>query len=61
MIVAPCQDCVNRQLGCHATCESYLAYNDQQEDLRKKKMQKYENDKYFVEAAAKHAKRKSKR
>jgi len=24
---APCKDCQKRELGCHATCEDYLAYH----------------------------------
>lgn len=27
MKTAPCKDCQKRELGCHATCEAYLAYH----------------------------------
>lgn len=27
MKTAPCKDCQKRELGCHATCEEYLAYH----------------------------------
>ena len=25
---APCKNCEKRKLGCHATCEEYLAYKE---------------------------------
>ena len=48
MSKSPCKDCVDRQVGCHSTCEKYIAFRKELDDLhevveRKKRM---END-YF--------------
>ena len=28
-MTAPCQNCIDRRLGCHAGCEKYRDYRDQ--------------------------------
>lgn len=30
----PCKDCAKREIGCHAVCESYIKFNQQQEQIR---------------------------
>ena len=29
MKTAPCKDCQKRELGCHTTCEEYLAFHEE--------------------------------
>lgn len=31
---APCRDCVSREVGCHAGCERYKAYEEWRERVR---------------------------
>lgn len=31
---APCRDCANREVGCHAGCEAYKAYAERRERVR---------------------------
>lgn len=33
---APCKGCQDRQVGCHSTCEKYLAYQAEREAIREK-------------------------
>ena len=30
---APCKNCVERKVGCHARCEKYLEFHKQQEKI----------------------------
>lgn len=32
MVKPPCRGCENRRIGCHASCDAYIKYND---ELRK--------------------------
>ena len=32
MIVAPCKDYKDRELGCHAKCEEYIAFRKQRDE-----------------------------
>lgn len=34
-MLAPCKDCEDREVGCHAGCEKYLAYKKEREKLNK--------------------------
>lgn len=39
MIIAPCKDCVGRELGCHSKCERYASYRaakDEEGNKRRK-------------------------
>lgn len=31
---SPCLDCSDRQLGCHATCERYMAFKNQSDEFK---------------------------
>lgn len=31
---APCRDCASREVGCHAGCERYKAYEERRERVR---------------------------
>ena len=31
---APCFGCVDRGLGCHATCQSYIEWTEQREEMK---------------------------
>lgn len=33
---APCKDCPDRQVGCHSTCEKYLAFRKERNELNEK-------------------------
>lgn len=35
---APCKDCPDRVVGCHATCERYIAYDEQRKAIRAQKL-----------------------
>ncbi len=35
-INAPCQDCENRKVGCHSTCDAYITYLKKHREIRKK-------------------------
>lgn len=41
MTKAPCKDCPDRHLHCHSTCEKYIAYNKECEELRQLKYAYY--------------------
>lgn len=45
----PCIDCVERALGCHATCERYLAARAAADARREAARQKRDGDKAAVE------------
>lgn len=34
---APCKDCTERAAGCHSTCEKYIAYDKERQEIRGKK------------------------
>jgi len=34
---APCKDCTERAAGCHSHCEKYIAYDKEQQEMRKKR------------------------
>lgn len=34
---APCKDCPDRMINCHATCEKYKAYDKERQEIRKQK------------------------
>ena len=33
MIKAPCKDCPDRKQGCHSTCEKYIAFRKERDEL----------------------------
>lgn len=33
----PCRDCTERKVGCHSTCEKYLAFRKRVDDWHKKR------------------------
>lgn len=43
---SPCMNCTNRHVGCHGTCERYITYRadlDELKDIRRKELMK-QND-----------------
>lgn len=36
MIKAPCKDCEKRYVGCHSSCEEYLAFKKDQREYNEK-------------------------
>ena len=44
---APCRDCLDRHIGCHATCEKYKAFHDEQMEMRRKKRIGFEHTEYL--------------
>ena len=34
---SPCKDCADRQVGCHAKCEKYLAYRTELDAAREQR------------------------
>jgi hypothetical protein len=51
---APCQDCSDRTVGCHGTCEKYAKYrkdrNKLRRELKKKAKEDYTARSYMVDA-----------
>lgn len=45
-VEAPCLDCKDRVLNCHAKCEKYKVYKSNVEELRAK--EKHEKDADFL-------------
>ena len=50
MILAPCKDCENREIGCHSRCVAYIKYKSKLNDAKKdiiecKDYETYKNDK----------------
>ena len=35
MILAPCKDCENREIGCHSRCVAYIKYKSELNDAKK--------------------------
>lgn len=35
MVISPCKDCEDRQVGCHAKCEKYRLYKQELDGLKK--------------------------
>ena len=35
---SPCQDCEDRELGCHSACSKYLGYREMNKEFYKKRM-----------------------
>lgn len=35
-MTAPCKDCSDRGLGCHASCDKYIAYRKMQDEYNDK-------------------------
>lgn len=33
---APCHNCPDRELGCHATCEKYISYKKELDEINAK-------------------------
>ena len=50
MILAPCKDCENREIGCHSRCVAYIKYKSELNDAKKdiiecRDYETYKNDK----------------
>jgi hypothetical protein len=45
---APCQDCTDREVGCHSSCDKYKAFKQKCDELRelrnRKKQEEYAFD-----------------
>lgn len=39
---APCKDCPYRKIGCHSTCEKYIAFSKKQKELNELRHKDYE-------------------
>ena len=35
MILPPCKDCENREIGCHSRCDAYIKYKLKLNDAKK--------------------------
>lgn len=42
MIKAPCKECTERHVGCHATCEGYQAFVKECERVREERRKRNE-------------------
>jgi hypothetical protein len=38
LLKAPCQDCSDRHLGCHGTCNKYILYKHKQKLLKEQEV-----------------------
>lgn len=50
MLKPPCKDCPDRYVGCHSTCEKYIAYDKSRKELYAQRDKRYqlESDIYMV-------------
>ena len=61
-MMAPCKNCEKRQLGCHATCEEYQAFEDYKKKTSEEKIREHNTWTKGIENQARlKAKRKWKR
>lgn len=44
---SPCKNCEDRELGCHSTCERYIAYTDARAKERKARQTESLQGMYF--------------
>jgi len=44
MKTAPCKDCPDRTVGCHASCEKYIAFAAERERIRTEKWLDSQNE-----------------
>jgi hypothetical protein len=51
-LLAPCKDCPERVLGCHSTCEKYIAFREERDKMLAARYKANRNDGYFAEAIA---------
>lgn len=50
-----CKDCVDRAVGCHATCERYLVAKKHHDELREEyHRQNYNTDRYRTDSYFRH-------
>lgn len=51
---APCKDCPDRQVGCHSTCEKYLTFrkerNELNESIYKQREKEYAEYQRYVQS-----------
>lgn len=54
---APCKDCPNREVGCHSTCDKYIVFRKERDELNKiinkKKEEEYAIDRTRYDRAFK--------
>lgn len=46
----PCKDCTARQLGCHSTCEEYIAFRAECDALAAERVKRREVDDCIADA-----------
>ena len=46
---APCKNCPDRELGCHATCPKYAEYANEQEAVRQARAEQNKQMEYIIE------------
>lgn len=39
MLDAPCKDCPDRVVGCHGTCEKYIAFRKYRDELNERRIE----------------------
>jgi hypothetical protein len=55
---APCKDCVDRHQLCHSTCEKYLAFKKEAEELKQKIIEARRLEDDFLGVRSRHTRRK---
>lgn len=50
MIICPCKDCKDRQVGCHSKCLAYLDYKEELEARKKTEREEQLAKRYTIEA-----------
>lgn len=56
-MIAPCKDCPDRKVGCHAVCEKYIAYSEWRTKLLESRWKENEDNDYMFKLIAKKARR----
>ena len=61
MLKPPCKDCIDRKVGCHSTCEKYIAYDEERKRIssERAKFRQVENDLVAIQLSMKKRDRKN--
>lgn len=56
-MIAPCKNCPDRKVGCHATCEKYIAFQEERALILERKCKANQDNDYMFRVIEKKARR----
>ncbi len=61
MLQPPCKNCIDRKVGCHSTCEKYIAYDNEHKRVcsERARFRQLENDLVAIQMTMKKRDRKN--